>query len=139
MPDQDRVKSFLNDHFHPLMREEWSNSASIWEIGVLPEGKKFKDVIVWLRSYDIMTHYGGLTSDTDMVIDTVERGESPDQPLRVLGDGVVMVRLVKQVETTTDGTVNLLVELFQVCGAEETAQEVYEKLAELSGFSSNGN
>jgi hypothetical protein len=142
--EQERMKALLDDHFAPMLRDEWQNSLSIYEIGCKPKDGKLREVIIWVRSADILSHVQGLLVPAVpmMILDPVDRGEEdehgPDESCRHRGD-TVMVRLLKQVESESEGTVDLMVELFQVFGDESDAEDVYEKAKAITGKSSVSN
>lgn len=125
---QERIKKILNDHFEPLMKEEWKGNISIYDIGA--RGQNCLDeVIVWARSSCLEAHVSGLMTPgaNMMIIDPVDRAASGDGRPRLRGD-TVLCRLLKPVDTSSDGSVDLLVEIFQVFPDEDQAETCYDGL-----------
>lgn len=135
--EQVRMKSILDEHFTPMLREEWKSSISVYEIGCRPKDGMLSEIIVWLRSFDIASHLKGLMvpSDPMMVLDPTNRTTSTvpgiADSLRHEGE-TIMVRLLKQVDSKTEGKVDLLVELFQVFGDEGEAEDAFEKVKSVT-------
>ena len=135
--EQVRMKSILDEHLTPMLKEEWKSSISIYEIGCRPKDGLLSEIIVWVRSFDIVQHLKGLMvpSDPMMVLDPVNRTAStvPGESDSIRhGDETVMVRLLKQVDSKTEGNVDLLVELFQVFGDKDEAEDALEKVKSIT-------
>lgn len=130
MPDelQKRVQGILKTHFEPLMKEEWKSSISIYDIGARGQNC-IDEVVVWLRSYSLQEHIWGLMNPSAemMVLDPVNRAGVGDGSPRLRGDTVI-ARLLKPVDTETDGTVDLLIEIFQVFPDEDQAESCHSLL-----------
>ncbi len=125
---QDRIRDILDSHFQPLLRDEWKENFSIYEIGA--RGQNLLDeVIVWARSTAIEDHVSGLMVPNSpmMIMDPIDRAGAGDGRPRLRGT-TVLVRLLKPVDTEADGSVDLLVELFQVFPDCDLAETSYDSL-----------
>lgn len=125
---QERIKQILDNHFEPLLKDEWKNNFSIYDIGA--RGQNMLDeIIVWARSSSLEDHVSGLMlpSAAMMILDPIDRAGTGDGRPR-LRDDTVLVRLLKPVDTETDDSVDLLVELFQVFPDSSEAETCYDSL-----------
>lgn len=141
---QKRMRGLLDDHFLPMLRDEWKNSMSIYEVGCRPKDGKFAEVIVWIRSTDLVPHITGLMAPSDpmMVLDSTERtvpGKDEDSDSCRQKEDTVMVRLLKEVTSDTEGQVQLMVELFQVFENNADAREAYERAKKVTHRDTAGN
>lgn len=128
MEIQDRIRQILDEHFHPLLKDEWKSNLSIYDIGA--RGQNCLDeVVVWMRSSSLEDHVSGLMlpSPALMVMDPVDRASAGDGRPR-LRDSTVLVRLLKPVDTESDGSVDLLIEMFQVFPDSDQAESCYDSL-----------
>lgn len=134
--DQERIKTLLDEHFVPLLNEEWRNDLSVYEIGCKPTDGKMNQVIVWMRSSNLPKHVKGLmeTDGPMMTLDTDTRGvddkDGPDTSCKLREDTVI-VRLLKKITSKTEGPTDLMVELFQVYKDETDAKEAFEFILEM--------
>jgi hypothetical protein len=123
-----RIGDILDNHLEPILKDEWKQNLSIYDIGA--RGQNLLDeVIVWVRSFCLSDHVSSLMNpSTDMlIIDPVDRiGVGDGQPR--LRDDTVLVRLFKPIDTEHDGSVDLLIELFQVFPDPDTAETCYNSL-----------
>lgn len=128
---QARMKQILDDHFQPMLKDEWKDSFSIFEIGARGEDG-IDEVVVWARTANIIDHTSGLMVPNEpmMLIDPIERGGGNGDP-RLRSD-TVLIRLFKPIETEVDGEVDLMVELFQIFGDEDDAEATYDNLVAMA-------
>jgi hypothetical protein len=125
---QERIKKILNDHFEPLVKAEWKEGFSIYDIGA--RGQNVLDeVIVWVRSYHLQDHTSSLLAPglDMMIIDPIDRAGTGDGGPRLKGNTVI-VRLLKPINTEIDGPVDLLIELFQVFVDEDLAESCFDSM-----------
>lgn len=125
---ENRIRTILDNHFQPLLKEEWKGNFSIYDIGA--RGQNCLDeVIVWARSSSLEDHVSSLMlpSADMMILDPVDRAGGGDGRPR-LRDDTVLVRLLKPVDTEADGSVDLLIELFQVFPDSDNAETCYDSL-----------
>ncbi len=139
MEIEERIKQILQEHFEPLMKEEWKNNISIYDIGARGQNC-IDEVIVWLRSICLQDHLSGLMlpSPAMMMIDPVDRAGAGDGTPRLRGDTVI-ARLLKPVDTATDGSVDLLLEIFQVFPDEDQAETCHGCLLSSASRSTSVN
>lgn len=131
---QERLKAILDEHLIPFIPELWSDSFSLYEIGAIPDGDRIKEIIVWVRSTDMVAHVMGLMvpNSAMMVVDTVHREKlCGEEGWPRLGGETVLVRLFKQPDTESEGKIDLMVEIFQVHQDTDAAEETFDHLNKL--------
>jgi hypothetical protein len=121
------MKNLLDEHFQPMLDESWLETLSIYEIGCRPHEGVLREIIVWMRSVDIVAHIKGLLipAAPEMIADPVDRSDGGGEACRLKGD-TVFVRLLKRVETEAEGKSDLMIELFQVFATEAEAEQTYQ-------------
>lgn len=126
-----RMKRILCDHFESMLRDEWKESFSIFEIGARGEDG-IDEVVVWVRTSKILDHTAGLMVPNKpmMIVDPIDRAGTDGQPRRK--EDTVLVRLFKPIKTSDDGEVDLMVELFQVFGDLDEAEETFSRLTKVA-------
>ena len=129
----------MNTHFEPMLAEEWKGNFSIYDIGARGQNM-LDDVIVWVRSYNLQDHTSQLMipNQAMMVIDPVDRAGAGDGRPRLRGDTVI-VRLLRPVDTEADGSVDLLIEMFQVFESSDLAESCFDSMLTLTRQSPSVN